>query len=303
MIIAITTSSFAEYSDQPLKMLEQAGLNFRLNPHGRKLTEAETTAFLDGCSGVIAGTEPITAAVINALPGLKVISRCGVGMDNVDIEAAEKRNIKVVNTPYGPTLAVAELTVGLILDLLRIVPWMDKELKRGVWKKRMGNLLFGKKVGIIGFGRIGEKVGELLTVFKTELAYCDLEARPCAFIRERKELNEILRWSDILTLHLSPSTASCPVIGIKELQLMQKGGWLVNVSRGGVVDEEALYEALKAGHLSGAAIDVFEKEPYNGPLRELDNVILTPHIGSYAKESRIKMEIDAVTNLIEALGL
>ena len=301
MKVAITTSSFGKYDTSPLDRLRREHIQYILNPYGRKLSKAEVVDLAKGVDGIIAGTETLDDWVLNNLHGLKVVSRCGVGMDNVDLNTAEKRGVKVFNTPYGPTLAVAELTVGLILDLLRKITQMDKELKHGTWKKRMGNLLFGKKVGIIGFGRIGKRVGELLTAFETELAYCDLEPKTCAYNCDKREFHEIISWADILTLHLSSSVSCCPVIGLRELHSMQKGGWLINVSRGGVVDEEALFRVLTEGQLAGAALDVFDQEPYTGPLRELDNIILTPHIGSYAREARVTMELQAVENLIDGL--
>ena len=223
MKIAITTSSFGKYDASPLDRLRREKIEYVLNPYGRKLSKEEVVDLARGVDGIIAGTEPLDNWVLNNLHGLKVLSRCGVGMDNVDLNAAEKMGVKVFNTPYGPTLAVAELTVGLILDLLRKVSQMDKELKRGTWKKRMGNLLYGKKVGIIGFGRIGKKVGTLLTAFETELAYCDLEPKTCAYYCDKREFHEIISWADILTLHLSPSISCCPVIGVRELHSMKKG--------------------------------------------------------------------------------
>ena len=173
MKIAITTSSFARYSDEPLKLLEQAGVEYVMNDKGRALTEEEAIQMLEGCHGVAAGTEPLTKKVMDALPDLKVISRCGTGMDNVDRAYAAEKGIAVRNTPDGPTLAVAELTLGLILTLLRQVPHQDRELRSGVWKKRMGNLLHGKNVGIVGFGKIGRTVAHLLEPFGVNIGYHD----------------------------------------------------------------------------------------------------------------------------------
>jgi len=235
------------------------------------------------------------------LPKLKVISRCGAGLDNVDLKNAKELNIKVFSTPYGPTLAVAELTLGLMLDLLRKITVMDRELRTGVWKKQMGSLLKGKKVGILGCGRIGQKVAELLTPLEVEIAYYDICTLEGAILLMTK--NELLSWADIITLHCSANTDGRPVIGESELKLMKDNSWLINASRGGLIDEKALLSALKKGKLSGAALDVFDNEPYEGPLRSLDNVILTPHIGSYAKEGRIQMEKDAVQNLINGLQI
>jgi D-3-phosphoglycerate dehydrogenase len=208
----------------------------------------------------------------------------------------------VYNTPGGPTLAVAELTVGLVLNLLRRVGEMDAAVRRGQWEKLMGNLLCGKRVGVIGFGRIGQKVAELLSAFGVELAYCDLEEKSCAVRCSPKGLGDLLGWADIVTLHVSPPASCSPVIGEREIGAMKKGAWLVNVSRGGLVDEGALYRALSGGRLAGAALDVFGEEPYRGPLKELKNVILTPHVGSYALEARTRMEEEAVDNLLMGLG-
>ena len=300
--VAITTTYFAKFEDQPLQLLKDSGLEISINPYGRKLAGDEVIELAADAEGLIAGTETLDRAVLEKLPLLKVISRCGVGLDNVDCEVAAQLRIKVYNTPFGPTLAVAELTVGLILNLLRKATLMDREMRSSIWKKRMGNLLSGKKVGIIGLGRIGQKTGELLAAFGCEIGYYDnvrIEGLKDLRIK-RLDLNELLRESDIITIHVSGKHEK-PLLGTKEFDLMKKGAWLVNVARGGVVDEGALFNALKNGHLSGAALDVFEKEPYNGPLKEFDNVILTPHVGSYAQEARVKMEMQAAKNLIEGL--
>lgn len=301
MKIAITTSSFAKFSSEPLQLLDDQGIAYVLNPHGRKLVEAETIELLQGCIAVAAGTEPLTGAVMSALPELKVISRCGTGMDNVDLKAAADRGIIVRNTPDGPTLAVAELTLGYALDLMRQITRMDRELRSGIWKKRMGNTLQGKKLGIIGFGRIGSMVADVFSPFGVEVAFSDLVVESGKF--QKKTLAELLTWADILSLHCTRGANEGSLLGEEQLRTMKPGGWIINASRGGLVDEHALYQLLRSGHLAGAAIDVFEREPYAGPLTELDTVILSPHIGSYAKESRIQMEIDTIKNLLTALEL
>ncbi|MBL7074343.1 phosphoglycerate dehydrogenase [candidate division KSB1 bacterium] len=301
MNIAITTTSFGKYDSSPLARLKGAQIHYILNPYGRKLTKEEVLDMSKGVDGIIAGTEPLGEQVLRKLPRLKVISRCGAGMDNVDLDAAERLGIKVFNTPYGPTLAVAELTVGLILDLLRKVTLMDSELRAGVWNKRMGNLLYGKKVGIIGFGRIGQKVAELVMTFGVEVGYCDVCEISCDLSCTAKEFENLLAWSDIITLHISAQKEMVLILGEKEIGMMKEGAWLVNVARGGIVDEEALYQTLKRNHLAGVALDVFGSEPYNGPLSTLNNVIITPHIGSYALEARVAMEMESVENIIVGL--
>ncbi|PKN70929.1 MAG: hydroxyacid dehydrogenase [Deltaproteobacteria bacterium HGW-Deltaproteobacteria-12] len=298
--IAITTSSFAQFSEEPLILLRRAGLEYVCNPFGRNLTEEETIGLLRGCVGVAAGTEPLTARVIAELPELKVISRCGAGMDNVDIAAAAKKGIKLCSTPDGPTLAVAELTLAFALDLLRKVTQMDRGLRGGAWKKQMGNTLKGKKLGIIGFGRIGQAVAAIFTALGADIAFNDPVVD--STIYRKMSISELLSWADIISLHSSRSGGECSLLAIDQLRKMKPGSWIINAARGGLVDEGALYDLLKSGHLAGAAIDVFEREPYDGPLKDLDNVILTPHIGSYARESRIQMEIDTIKNLINCLN-
>ncbi|HHT9105572.1 MAG TPA: phosphoglycerate dehydrogenase [Candidatus Wujingus californicus] len=296
--IIITTTSFGEYDEDPLNTLGKAGFETILNPYKRKLEKDEIVELCKDAVGIIAGTETLDAPTIRKLTCLKVISRCGTGLDNVDLEAAKKLDIKVFNTPNTLTLAVAELTVGLILDLLKKTPLMDREIRKGLWKKRMGNLLCEKRVGIIGFGRIGKKVAELLKPFGCMLAYTDPFVEDEFLGLKRLHLEDLLKWADVVSIHAS---TTCKLLGEDEMRLIKRGGWLVNVSRGGVVDEEVLYRILKEDHLAGAALDVFEQEPYKGSLAQLDNVVLTPHIGSYAKEARVKMEREAVENLIKGL--
>lgn len=298
--IAVTTSSFASFSPLPLEMLAQFGYEAVLNPLGRKLSAEEAVAQLQGCVGVVAGTEPLTGDVLAACPGLRVVSRCGVGLDNVDMGAAARLGIEVRNTPDGPTQAVAELTLAMVLDLLRSVSRMDRELRGGTWKKRMGFMLQGKRLGIVGMGRIGQAVARTFAAMGASVAYCDPVEAVCCF--QHLELLELLSHSDIVCLHCSRPAGGCTLLGRDELAAMPRGAWLVNCSRGGLVDEEALHELLLSGHLSGAALDVFDREPYQGPLAALDNVVLTPHVGSYAREGRIQMEIDAVRNLLEVLA-
>ena len=306
MKIAITTSSFGEYDNLLLNELIKHKIEYVLNPYGRKMTREEVLDIARGVDGIIAGTETLDRKVLEKLPLLKVISRCGVGMDNVDLEASEELGIKVCNTPFGPTLAVAELTVSLIFSLLRKIVLMDREIRANVWKKRMGNLLYGKRVGIIGFGNIGQKTGKLLSAFGCDIGYYDLVTVDGINVSlkglkfKKMRMDELLKKSDIITIHVSGKYEK-PLLGAKELGLIKNGAWLVNMARGGLVDESVLYSLLKDGHLSGAALDVFENEPYTGPLCELDNVILTPHVGSYAKESRAQMEMQAVKNLIKEL--
>lgn len=301
--IVITTSSFAEHDKEALKLLESKGFHVELNPFARKISTKELIELASDAHGLIAGTEIIDKEAIEQLQNMEVISRCGVGMDSLDVEAIKKRGIRLFNTPDGPTQPVAELTIGLMLSLLRNVTQSDKSIRNNIWKKQMGNLLWGKKVGIIGFGRIGQKVAQLLEPFNVQIAYYDLLEIKNNKNYIKKELGVLLKWSDMISIHLSFPVDQKPILGKKELMLMKKESWIVNLSRGNVIDEQSLEELLRTRNLAGAALDVFEKEPYNGPLCALDNVILTPHIGSYAREARINMELQSAQNLIKGFDL
>ena len=304
MKILTSPSSMGEVGQQPFEILRSSGYKIINNPLGRKLTEDEVIELAKDCIGIVAGVEPLTKKVMDALPKLRCISRVGVGMDNVDLEYAKQKGIVVVNTPDGPTRGVAELTLAMTLALLRKIPQADMDMKKKQWNKQIGNLIFEKKIGIIGLGRIGRMVAELYRGIGNPVMGYDLFpdvtwAKVKGILL--KSFDEIIAEADILTLHIPGKKDKTPVIGIKEIEKMKIGTFLVNLARGGVVDEEALYKALKSHKLAGAAIDVFLKEPYDGPLCDLENVVLTPHLGSYALEGKLQMEIDAVNNLITEL--
>jgi D-3-phosphoglycerate dehydrogenase len=301
--ILITTSSFAVDNPGLLTRFENMGLQIILNPYGRKLTEAEVSELIQQHQplGMIAGIEPLTQQVLDKAQNLKVISRCGIGMDSVDLVAAKNLGIVVTNTPDGPTIAVAELTLGMILSLLRRIHISDAGIRRGDWLRPMGNLLHGKTVGLIGCGRIGYYLTKLLSSFGATVLGCDpvcKRSEYCVLVT----LNELFFQSDIVTLHIPYNKENHYFINKERILSMKKGALLINAARGGIVDEDALYDALVSGHLSGAALDCFEQEPYTGPLKNLDNVLLTGHIGSYAKEGRAMMEKQAVENLLRELG-
>lgn len=306
MKILISPTSFGQISSIPLDLLKKAGFGFIINPYGRKLTDFEVIDLAKDCVGILAGLEPLNSVVIDKLPKLKCISRVGVGMDNVDIEYANFKNIKVLNTPNGPTRAVAELTMGMVFSLLRRIPQADCNMKKQIWKKETGNLLFEKKIGIIGLGRIGRMVAEMFKALGNPVVGYDIFPNKKWAEQNNIELcefKEVLEQSDIITLHVPGSNDKKPIITKNELQYCKQSSIIINITRGGVIDEIALYDALIKGDIQGAAIDVFEEEPYKGPLTTLDNVILTPHIGSYASEGKLQMEIDSVENLINALKL
>ncbi len=302
--VLASPSSIGQIASDPFDLLEKNGYEVVKNPYGRRLTEEETIELAKDCVGIVAGVESLNSRVIDALPNLKCISRVGVGMDSVDISYAESKGIQVLNTPNGPTRAVAELTLGLTLSLLRKIPRAHYDLKNRVWKKQTGNLLFEKKVGILGLGRIGRMTAEMFRALGNSVAGYDLFPNEEWANENGVEvlgLEELLSTCDIITLHVPAKADGSSVITKKELDLLKDDAFVVNVSRGGVIDEEALYEVLTSGKLSAVALDVFSQEPYSGQFCDLENVVLTPHIGSYAKEGKLKMEVDAAQNLINAL--
>ena len=300
MQVLISTSSFNLANFAQLSDLKNAGVEVKLNPFAARLTEEQVIDLLGtNTIGLIAGLEPLTKNVLQAAKSLKVIARVGTGLDSVDLVAAKELEIAVLNTPDAPTKAVAELTIAHILGLLRHVSQADRQVRAGVWKGLMGSLLETKTVGIVGFGRIGKRVATLIAAFGASVIISDAQVKSSDF--ENVGLDELCTRSDIVSLHLPYSQATHHIIDEKRMNLMKKGSFIVNISRGGLVDEAMLLVALKSGHLAGAALDCFEQEPYEGELRNFENVQITAHMGSYARETRDLMEQEASRLLVNAL--
>ena len=300
MQVLISTSSFNLANFAQLSDLKKAGVEVKLNPFAARLTEEQVIDLLGTDTiGLIAGLEPLTQNVLKSAKSLKVIARVGTGLDSVDLVAAKELEIIVLNTPDAPTKAVAELTIAHILGLLRHVSQADRQIRRGVWKGLMGSLLETKTVGIVGFGRIGKRVATLLSAFGASVIISDAQVKSGDF--QNVGLDELCTRSDIVSLHLPYSEATHHIIDEKRMNLMKKGSFIVNISRGGLVDEAMLLVALKSGHIAGAALDCFEQEPYEGELRNLENVQITAHMGSYARETRDLMEQEASRLLVNAL--
>ena len=300
MQVLISTSSFNLDNFAQLSDLKNAGVEVKLNPFAARLTEDQVIELLGTDTiGLIAGLEPLTKNVLQVAKSLKVIARVGTGLDSVDLAAAKQLGIIVLNTPDAPTKAVAEFTLAHILGLLRNVSQADRQIRSGVWKGLMGSLLETKTVGIVGFGRIGKRVATLLSAFGATVIISDAQVEQSNY--PNVDLDELCIKSDILSLHLPYNESTHHIINEKNLNLMKKGSYIVNISRGGLVDETALLVALKSGHLAGAALDCFEQEPYEGELRNLETVQITAHMGSYARETRDLMEQEASRLLVDAL--
>jgi len=304
--VFISTTSFAQFSKEPMDLLKSNGFEVTMNDLERKLGKSDCLKIFSKYEGIIAGTEIFDKSVIDFAKNLKVISRVGVGLDNIDREYTAQKGIKVYKSKTEPSLAVAELVLGLILDLVRKISLHNDEMKRGKWNKKMGMLFSGKTLGIIGLGNIGKTLVKITQGLSLKyLAYDKLHDNKFAKnnLVEYCELEHLLQSSDIISIHLSLTEGSFGLLSKKEFNLMKKSAILLNASRGEIIDEKALINAISNNIIGGAGLDVYQSEPYNGSLVNYDNVVLTPHIGSYAKEIRMAMELEAVQNLIKGFQL
>jgi D-3-phosphoglycerate dehydrogenase len=298
--IAIGASSFAAEDPTPRHLLEGAGVEIIPNPYGRRLTEAEIIRLLDGVDGLLAGLEPLNRNVLSAAPSLKAIARVGIGMTNVDTEAARELGVKVSNTPDAPAQAVSEMTVAALLALGRQLVPSNQALHAGDWKKIIGTGLVGLNVLLVGYGRIGRRVATLLRPFGAAILVADpyIDAHTLTDGERVVPLAEGLRDADVVSLHANGTT---PILGPREFALMRDGVILLNSARGELVDEGALLQALAAGKIGAAWFDAFWEEPYTGRLREFAQVLLTPHTATYTRQCRLAMESEAVRNLLRDL--
>mgnify|MGYP002153777519 CR=1 FL=1 len=258
---------------------------------------------------IVRSRTKVTTEIIRCGKRLKIIGRVGVGLDNVDVRSAEEMGITVLNTPETAATAVAELTIGLTLSLARKIPQADRSMKEGKWIKKEleGWQLKGKTLGLIGFGNIGMKVAEIAKSFgmrilvnkRTPPSQELLEKTGARFV----PLEELLKESDIVSLHVPLTKETCKMIGARELNLMRDGAFLINTSRGAIIDEEALWKALQSGKLGGAALDVYESEPpTDHRLINLANIVCTPHIGAQTEEAQRDASIRLAEKIINMLG-
>lgn len=305
--VFISTVPFGLVDDGPLRLLQDAGVEYLVNPEGRKLAPEAIGDYARDMDGLIAGTENI-AVVLERAPGLKIVSRVGIGLDSVPLALCRERGVCVAYTPSAMSRAVAELTIGMMLGAARSICAADRAVRRGEWRRPLGRRLGGSVVGLVGFGRIGSLVARCLAPFgPAEVLVYDvrdlsdslaaLAAETGAAIRQ-VDLPTLLEQSHFVSLHTPLVAGTRRLIDAAALSRMRPDAILLNAARGGLVDEQALYEALKESRIAGAALDCFENEPYAGPLRELDNVLLTPHMGSSSMDCRAAMEMQATQNVV-----
>ena len=269
-----------------VKMLQDAGIEVDERPG---LPPADLVQAIPAYDAIIVrSATKVTADVINAGTNLKVVGRAGVGLDNVDKKAADARGIKVVNTPAATSVTVAELALGHMLACARSIPQATQSLRDGKWEKKAfkGTELFGKTLGLIGSGRIGTELGKRAIAMGMSVLVYDPFIKESA-VGKLVEFPDLLKSADYISLHVPKTDKTFHIINQESIAQMKKGVVIVNCARGGVVDEEALYEALKSGQVGAAALDVFETEPPKDlKLFSLPNVIGTPHVGAQTKEGQ-----------------
>lgn len=302
MQVYVSTIPFAEPNSLPLEMLEAQGLEVRVNPRGRKIKKDELIADLGGAECFIAGTEIIDREVMDSAPNLKLIARVGIGLDGVDLWEARRRGIKVTYTPDAPAPAVAELTLGLMLQLARKIGISNQDIRGAEWNRYFGFRLSEMTIGIIGTGRIGGRVLRRLSAFGSPRILVNSLSRDDAVSPNLKltwvDKDTIFRESDMISLHVPLTPQTRDMITAREFALMKQHAMLVNTARGGIVNEDDLYTALTSNIIASAAVDVFEEEPYLGPLAGLGNCFCTAHLGSMSFDCRSRMEIEACDEVV-----
>jgi D-3-phosphoglycerate dehydrogenase len=303
-LIFVALSTFAVDDQRPLDVLKSSGYPFQIYGSGKRITKVELLLHAKDATVILAGVEPYDQETLTQLPNLRCISRCGVGVDAIDLKAAGRQGVTVANTPGIPTDAVAELALAMFLDLSRSLHMQANLMHKKRWERLTAHLLSGRTVGLIGLGNIGRRVAQLCQAFNAKVIafdpMCDTGvARELGISLVPKE--QLLSEADIVSLHASKTVGQSVLIGAAELKAMKRGAVLVNLARGEMVDELALVDALKSGHISGAGLDVFGAEPYTGPLCEFDQVILTPHSATNTIETRSTMELQCVENALHFL--
>lgn len=306
--VYITSRSFGKYCKEALELVKSVA-EVEQNPYSRVLKEDELFVAVKDVNGLIVGGDIINRGIIEHAKKLKIIARHGVGLSNIDLNAATENNVVVTYTPHANAESVADFTVGIILSMTRHISQAHFSTKQGGWEatRFMGDEIYEKTMGIIGMGDIGQRVARRVKGFNMRILTPNSHRSPATVRRARDvgaelvDMKTLLKESDIITLHVPLTDETRGMIGDKEFDLMKKTAYLINVARGPVVDEKALYNALKEGKIAGAATDVYSKEPPRAdfPLFELDNIIVTPHIAAYTLEAMRRMDMMNAEDVIK----
>ncbi|MCL4393867.1 MAG: phosphoglycerate dehydrogenase [Chloroflexi bacterium] len=303
--VAVTARSLCATRGEPWRLLEDAGCELMPSPFDRPLDESELASFWSDADAAILGLDSATERALAAATKLRVIARYGTGVDNVDLASATARKIVVTNTPGASRVAVAELTIGLMLSLARLIPEHDRRVRQGTWTRRVGTELSGKQVGLIGMGRIGKQVAKRLAAFDARVVYYDLvrtsAAEEASLGVSFLDLDELFSTSDFVSLHSSLETSSASIVNARTLALMKSSAFLINTARGELVDEPGLADAIAGGRIAGAALDTRVREPSGAddPLTRFENVILTPHLGAATREASLQVGLIAAKSVLD----
>ena len=298
--VLITNASFGMYSSRPMELLRDAGFDVTWIKGASRQQILENIGDMDA---LLVGVEPADAEIIAAGKKLKVISKHGVGVDNIDSAAAAARGILVKNAPGVNSDAVADFTFGLMLDAARGITWGDRALRSGQWPRIAGESVWGATLGIIGLGAIGKGVALRAKGFHMRVLAYDVfwnETFAAENGIERASLEDIYRESDFISIHAALTEETRNMITMEQFRKMKPNAILVNAARGSIVNETDLYEALDRGLIRGAALDAFSQEPARDlPLFRLDHVVVTPHLGAFSRDAMTKMSLAAAENIIQ----
>jgi D-3-phosphoglycerate dehydrogenase len=320
--VFVSTFPFCRTNQKALEILESSGHSVTINPLGRKMKPIEVAEQAYDFDALIAGTEDLQELVSRSSK-IKLISRVGVGLDSVPLDLCKQKGIAVAYTPDAVSPAVSELAIGLIIDCMRKVSYADREIRKVQWTRPYGDRIGGSTIGILGLGRIGTRVAShLLGFLPKQILICDIEDKTLTISKleevarkihnmnhnlgknwtstvfKQVELNALLKESDAITIHVPLTELTKNLIDLPKLKSLKPNAVLINTARGGIVNELDLYQALKDESFASAAMDVFDEEPYKGQLNELENIILTQHMGSCSIDCREDMEREAAENVV-----
>jgi D-3-phosphoglycerate dehydrogenase / 2-oxoglutarate reductase len=305
MKVLVTTIPFGNMNSEPLDLLDENNIEYVINPLNRKLQPGELSEMVSDFDAVIAGTEEINQEVFSRGKNLRFISRVGIGVDSVNLNAAKENGVKVSYTPDAPAPAVAELTIGLMLSLARSISKSNTNFLNGKWERYFGYRLSEMNIGIVGGGRIGRRVINHLSGFSPKNIFInDINATSLSDLGDTVTVcskEYIYEHSDVISLHVPLTSKTHNMITKAELEKMKDHAYIINTSRGGIINEEDLFNALEDGVIAGAAVDTYEQEPYFGKLSHCSNCINTAHMGSMTLDCRSNMEIEATKEVIRFL--
>ena len=300
----ILARSFARAAKDPLRRLEDAGIMVEVKKNSDPENEMVVSDLIGDAEGVLVGVDRVGEIVLSRCPNLKVVSKHGVGVDNIDLKAAQNYGVVVANAPGTNSVSVAEMAFTLILSLARKLPHFFEQVKNKEWGvTSFGLELEGKTIGIVGFGRIGKTVGQFANAFRMKVLFFDPFIPADVSPYQKVTLEQLFHEADFITLHAPLSDETREMVNDELLALMKKEAYLVNTARGELINEDALYRSLKENRIAGAALDVFTHEPpFESPLLSLPNVIATPHISSHTREANLKMGNIAAENIIRVFA-